>query len=248
MTKNKTQILTKHQKELLTQFLELGDNKEEAFTLKELEGFLFGLAITPDVIMMSEWMPEIFGGEMATLASKEQADSLIKNLLEIYNAYNRASHAGTLRFPFDMEKFSGGMIDDIQDWSYGLLEALRLRPEVWYFDSDEDYGKAAEDVKDIILSYCIVLGVVYPEEGRGLFENKKGEPIKDEAESAAILFRTLPSAVETLQSHGARLEKERHRNIAQGRIDLNPAKIKIGRNDPCPCGSGKKYKRCCGMN
>lgn len=26
---------------------------------------------------------------------------------------------------------------------------------------------------------------------------------------------------------------------------LNPAK-KPGRNDPCPCGSGKKYKKCCG--
>ncbi|MDO8446597.1 MAG: SEC-C metal-binding domain-containing protein [Deltaproteobacteria bacterium] len=23
---------------------------------------------------------------------------------------------------------------------------------------------------------------------------------------------------------------------------------KIGRNDSCPCGSGKKYKKCCGMN
>ena len=23
-------------------------------------------------------------------------------------------------------------------------------------------------------------------------------------------------------------------------------KPKIGRNDPCPCGSGKKYKKCCG--
>jgi len=23
---------------------------------------------------------------------------------------------------------------------------------------------------------------------------------------------------------------------------------KIGRNDPCPCGSGKKYKKCCGAN
>lgn len=22
---------------------------------------------------------------------------------------------------------------------------------------------------------------------------------------------------------------------------------KIGRNDPCPCGSGKKYKKCCGL-
>ncbi|MEA1960510.1 MAG: SEC-C metal-binding domain-containing protein [Bacillota bacterium] len=22
--------------------------------------------------------------------------------------------------------------------------------------------------------------------------------------------------------------------------------MKVGRNDPCPCGSGKKYKKCCG--
>jgi hypothetical protein len=26
---------------------------------------------------------------------------------------------------------------------------------------------------------------------------------------------------------------------------LKDDKIKTGRNDPCPCGSGKKYKRCC---
>ena len=24
--------------------------------------------------------------------------------------------------------------------------------------------------------------------------------------------------------------------------------VKVGRNDPCPCGSGKKYKKCCGRN
>ncbi|QTA86974.1 PBPRA1643 family SWIM/SEC-C metal-binding motif protein [Desulfonema magnum] len=30
---------------------------------------------------------------------------------------------------------------------------------------------------------------------------------------------------------------------------VTPKKIenKIGRNDPCPCGSGKKYKKCCGI-
>jgi preprotein translocase subunit SecA len=27
---------------------------------------------------------------------------------------------------------------------------------------------------------------------------------------------------------------------------LRPSVPKVGRNDPCPCGSGKKYKRCCG--
>ena len=33
---------------------------------------------------------------------------------------------------------------------------------------------------------------------------------------------------------------------------FNPPQVvkseKIGRNDPCPCGSGKKYKKCCGAN
>jgi preprotein translocase subunit SecA len=24
------------------------------------------------------------------------------------------------------------------------------------------------------------------------------------------------------------------------------ASTKVGRNDPCPCGSGKKFKKCCG--
>jgi hypothetical protein len=27
--------------------------------------------------------------------------------------------------------------------------------------------------------------------------------------------------------------------------DISTGKVKIGRNDPCPCGSGKKYKKCC---
>jgi len=29
-------------------------------------------------------------------------------------------------------------------------------------------------------------------------------------------------------------------------VSVQPLKKKIGRNDPCPCGSGKKYKKCCG--
>ncbi|MCE5185855.1 MAG: SEC-C domain-containing protein [Planctomycetaceae bacterium] len=37
----------------------------------------------------------------------------------------------------------------------------------------------------------------------------------------------------------------------QGEIKVKQITLdqpKVGRNDPCPCGSGKKYKRCCGMN
>lgn len=43
MQKTSTQILTKQQKEQLMQILELADNKEDALTLTELEGFLCGM-------------------------------------------------------------------------------------------------------------------------------------------------------------------------------------------------------------
>ena len=35
------------------------------------------------------------------------------------------------------------------------------------------------------------------------------------------------------------------RTIRQGPAPLKSAGPKVGRNDPCPCGSGKKYKQCC---
>jgi len=40
-------------------------------------------------------------------------------------------------------------------------------------------------------------------------------------------------------------------NSPVGEVEkVRPVKVapKVGRNDPCPCGSGKKYKKCCGIN
>lgn len=48
-----------------------------------------------------------------------------------------------------------------------------------------------------------------------------------------------------------RLLLEERRNLPESnpRHIQPPAKSeKVGRNDPCPCGSGKKYKKCCGAN
>ena len=47
------------------------------------------------------------------------------------------------------------------------------------------------------------------------------------------------------------LEPDKPEDITALEILLNPVKTKIaekkvGRNEPCPCGSGKKYKKCCG--
>ncbi|WP_195268259.1 SEC-C metal-binding domain-containing protein [Eubacterium sp. 1001713B170207_170306_E7] len=46
------------------------------------------------------------------------------------------------------------------------------------------------------------------------------------------------------------LTAQRKRELMKASRERNTVvkKEKIGRNDPCPCGSGKKYKKCCGRN
>jgi SWIM/SEC-C metal-binding protein len=51
-------------------------------------------------------------------------------------------------------------------------------------------------------------------------------------------------------AHTIQLEAETPENISDLEILLHPtatriAEKKVGRNAPCPCGSGKKYKKCC---
>ena len=42
-------------------------------------------------------------------------------------------------------------------------------------------------------------------------------------------------------------EDERREITREFRYSQQAHSVKVGRNDPCPCGSGKKYKNCCGM-
>ena len=55
----------------------------------------------------------------------------------------------------------------------------------------------------------------------------------------------------------AQFERRKKRELEQARLagatnGNKPQQVvrgaaKVGRNDPCPCGSGKKYKKCCGV-
>ncbi len=48
--------------------------------------------------------------------------------------------------------------------------------------------------------------------------------------------------VEMIASHGGEVSGE------EKKPDVTPKNKQVGRNDPCPCGSGKKYKNCCGKD
>ena len=88
--------------------------------------------------------------------------------------------------------------------------------------------------------------VEYKKEGLRLFKDMQG------AVDAQILSVLPHMGAGALQVEEAKLkETQKHMKEAgaEGKSDSQPAiaaKNKVGRNDPCPCGSGKKYKNCHG--
>ena len=65
-----------------------------------------------------------------------------------------------------------------------------------------------------------------------------------------------PSDEDIRKAAGKFMEREQVAKPTSTNMDSTSSSInktvrgvkKIGRNDPCPCGSGKKYKKCCGRN
>ncbi len=90
--------------------------------------------------------------------------------------------------------------------------------------------------------------LIYKKEGFEMFQNMI-DRIKEE--TLSILYRIQPAEPEQLET----IHKPKEQNLVfSGSGDgsrprqepVRRTQDKIGRNDPCPCGSGKKYKKCCG--
>jgi SWIM/SEC-C metal-binding protein len=92
-----------------------------------------------------------------------------------------------------------------------------------------------------------------------IFDGKKAGKLGTEKNPAVVRVQTKKRMKEVASlfekngwNHIIELEPDKPEDITDLEILLNPPKTivaekKIGRNDPCPCGSGKKYKKCCGQ-
>ena len=90
--------------------------------------------------------------------------------------------------------------------------------------------------------------IIYKKEGFAMFQDMISR-VKDEV--IRILYRIQirdPESIEQIKPDG----QQQQLTFSHGDSSLKKQPVKndekVGRNDPCPCGSGKKYKKCCGTN
>ena len=64
-------------------------------------------------------------------------------------------------------------------------------------------------------------------------------------EADGVNFKSIRQMKKWMKEHEQELRNEGTANLPKVETVVHDGP-KIGRNDPCPCGSGKKYKKCCG--
>ncbi|MFT5730118.1 MAG: yecA family protein [Desulforhopalus sp.] len=209
-------MLTKEESTSLKSYLALAPNPEGTFTFEELEGYLFGLAMTPGLLLPSEWVPVIFADETPPFDTLDQVEEMHKCLIQVYSKLAARFQNNQLPFPFNLEELDSEKIEDLYAWVSGFEEAITLKEELW--DPEENDNIPEQLVEQLYHSLMTIQGLVDPAEVMDFFENMPKEafqevfPNRDESpenremQVQMFLLASLPLAVETLQIHARRIE------------------------------------------
>ena len=235
------------QRDTLIEYLSRPSVQEmAAYTFKELEGFLFSVAASPQTVAPSEWLPEVFGGEMPDFATKQEAERITRAVLSLYNKIvgDVTKREGVL--PADIIFFDNP-VDNLQDnapvaeWSRGFIQG-----HCWLENDWEDCRTAEKELAFVVWTLCFFSTPELAEE----FKKEFGAPVEESAEKACMVFRIAARRYAAL---GAKCRDAARDPVQAAARELAPNLFKpaagsvgVGRNEPCPCGSGRKYKKCCG--
>lgn len=221
----------------LAAFLTGPARSEGTLTYHETQGLLFAIACAPDLVPPSEWMPRVFGGDRAEYASMDEADAVLGDLMALYNAVNQEVLEHRCALPEDVEVREPALanLDDdapLSQWARGFLDGHQWLAESWDF--------VPEALEDEFGASFMVLGLFASRAETEEFFSS-GEH-GDLATVAAGALRILPDAMNGY----ARLGRALGRALEEFGEPAPVRSTKVGRNEPCPCGSGKKFKKCCG--
>lgn len=132
---------------------------------------------------------------------------------------------------------SGDALEAAMQWAAGFGCGIRLQPEPWRPLIDDDGARAF-----MALIFCLERDEHQPEASRAdsPFKDISPERRQEMRRQAAAV---LPDVVRALHAFSLGVDAETHAEIGnQPCVRTAP---KVGRNEPCPCGSGRKHKKCC---
>ncbi len=197
---------------------------ESILGTSELDGYFAALTCAPETIMPSRWMPLIWGGDEFSpeWESEQEFTRFSQAILAHYNSVTTDFQSDDYQPLFMEGSQNDSLLLVVDDWCEGFLRGLTLWGEL----STQDSKQLEHHLQPI----------------RMFAANEAVDALQTMQDKEIHRLQLgIQPAVTALYQHFFKPLKNANPTF----IRTSP---KVGRNEPCPCGSGKKYKKCCGLN
>ena len=164
----------------LDDYLMSDDAPDECMGLSDLDGFLTGIVVGPELLLPSEWLPVIWGGEEPKSRTNEEMRTVLGTIMGRYNEII----ACLADDPDDLDPiFWEGPEGEViaSDWAGGFLDAVALRLEAWEPLMEDD------SVGILLVPIFILNGDLEPDSGP--------DGVVDEDEVLAEAADMIPTCV-----------------------------------------------------
>ena len=196
---------------------------EGILDISNLDGLFTAIVSGPTPVQPSRWMSSIWGDFEPVWKSKEEFETILNLLMRYMNsvAVHLMNEPETFE-PIYMQRSVGDKTYTlVEDWCFGFMTGVELNAADWDLDS--------LDMK-ILIAPISTFG---SEAGWALLEDMGDKEIEN-------IRRAITPNVREIHAYWLA-----RRADSAAPTPLRHSEPKIGRNDPCPCGSGKKFKKCC---
>ncbi|WXG56080.1 MAG: UPF0149 family protein [Candidatus Sedimenticola sp. (ex Thyasira tokunagai)] len=196
---------------------------EGVLNIAELDGYFTAIVSGPEAIVPSRWMPQVWGDVEPEWESPKAFERIFQLMIRHMNGVVTTLLESDYEFePIFIERESGGeRFFIVEEWCMGYMRGVSLLVDRW--------NEAGEEMQEL-------LGPIEMFSGEDGWAELHTLP----REAVVKLQQEIPGTAQAIYDYwlDRRSDQERVKTI------VNEAP-KVGRNDPCPCGSGKKFKKCC---
>ena len=199
------------------------DTDEGILDISELDGFFTAIVSSPEMIPPSQWSAAVWGDYEPVWESEKEFEGIFTLLMRHMNGIAET----LMEQPEDFEAlFLERVVKEktytiVDEWCEGYLRGVALAAAQW--------DSAGQEMAILLTPIRAFTG-----------ETKWRGHDFDEQESENIRQAIEPNVREI---HAYWLER-RSEDVSASQ-PVRRSEPRVGRNDPCPCGSGKKYKKCC---
>lgn len=199
------------------------ETDEGVLDISELDGFLTAIVCSPKSLLPADWMPVLWGDFERQWASLDASERMITMVLRHLNAIVATLNDAPADFePIVLEvEEEGALVTSVEEWCLGFMKGVSLSTAAWQ--------EGGEEVMDLLFPIMVFTTA----EGHSSLERL-------DADELETLKLSLPASVRKLHSFWLA-----RGGSAEGHSALLHDEAQVGRNDPCVCGSGKKFKKCC---